>query len=253
MKYFFFDIDGTLTNQNSNGVILDSTFKTLEKLKANGHFVAIATGRAHWNARKFSRLVKIDNLVCNGGNGLVVDDRLLENEPLDHTMCLEIIDECIKKNFAFGLALNDIYELYSCNNLINNYQMHNKIIVDENLDFHQIKNIYKIFIMILKEEEKQLCSLNKIGHVRYQDSYLIIEPMDKYRGILKMIDILGGNKEDIVVFGDGINDLSMIKQAPISIAMGNAVDEVKKAATFITKSSQEAGIEYACKYFGWIE
>ena len=68
-----------------------------------------------------------------------------------------------------------------------------------------------------------------------------------------MIDILGGNKEDIVVFGDGINDLSMIKQAPISIAMGNAVDEVKKAATFITKSSQEAGIEYACKYFGWIE
>ena len=92
MKYFFFDIDGTLTNQNSNGVILDSTFKTLEKLKANGHFVAIATGRAHWNARKFSRLVKIDNLVCNGGNGLVVDDRLLENEPLDHTMCLEIID-----------------------------------------------------------------------------------------------------------------------------------------------------------------
>ena len=108
-------------------------------------------------------------------------------------------------------------------------------------------------ISFIKEEEKQLCSLNKIGHVRYQDSYLIIEPMDKYRGILKMIDILGGNKEDIVVFGDGINDLSMIKQAPISIAMGNAVDEVKKAATFITKSSQEAGIEYACKYFGWIE
>ena len=35
MKYFFFDIDGTLTNQNSNGVILDSTFKTLEKLKAD--------------------------------------------------------------------------------------------------------------------------------------------------------------------------------------------------------------------------
>ena len=47
-KYFFFDIDGTLTNSNPGGIILPSTFETLDKLRKNGHFVAIATGRAHW-------------------------------------------------------------------------------------------------------------------------------------------------------------------------------------------------------------
>ena len=56
-----------------------------------------------------------------------------------------------------------------------------------------------------------------------------------------------------VVFGDGHNDISMMRQAPISIAMGNAIDEVKEVATYITKSNQEDGIEYACKHFGWID
>lgn len=38
-KYFFFDIDGTLTNSNPGGIILPSTFETLDKLRKNGHFV----------------------------------------------------------------------------------------------------------------------------------------------------------------------------------------------------------------------
>ena len=42
-KYIFFDIDGTLTDANPGGKILESTYRTLDQLKANGHFVAIAT------------------------------------------------------------------------------------------------------------------------------------------------------------------------------------------------------------------
>ena len=49
-KYIFFDIDGTLTDANPGGKILESTYRTLDQLKANGHFVAIATGRAQYMA-----------------------------------------------------------------------------------------------------------------------------------------------------------------------------------------------------------
>ena len=45
-KYFFFDIDGTLTDR-STGKIVPSAREALDRLEANGHFVAIATGRAH--------------------------------------------------------------------------------------------------------------------------------------------------------------------------------------------------------------
>ncbi|WP_249167369.1 HAD hydrolase family protein [Clostridium butyricum] len=57
---------------------------------------------------------------------------------------------------------------------------------------------------------------------------------------------------DIVVFGDGINDIGMFKYVKNSIAMGNSCQEIKDIASFITKKSNEDGIEYACKYFGWI-
>ena len=52
-KYFFFDIDGTLTDR-STGEIVPSAREALNRLEENGHFVAIATGRAHYKARKFT-------------------------------------------------------------------------------------------------------------------------------------------------------------------------------------------------------
>jgi hydroxymethylpyrimidine pyrophosphatase-like HAD family hydrolase len=45
-----------------------------------------------------------------------------------------------------------------------------------------------------------------------------------------------------MAFGDGLNDLSMIKAARYSVAMGNAVDEVKAAAGFVTATNDEDGV-----------
>ena len=52
-------------------------------------------------------------------------------------------------------------------------------------------------------------------------------------------------REDLMAFGDGFNDLSMLEYAGIGIAMGNAVDEVKAIADFITISNDEDGIAIA--------
>ena len=68
-----------------------------------------------------------------------------------------------------------------------------------------------------------------------------------------MIEIQGGKPEDIVVFGDGHNDISMMRQAPISIAMGNAIDALKAKAAYITDDCDKDGIYNACKHFGWID
>ena len=46
----------------------------------------------------------------------------------------------------------------------------------------------------------------------------------------------------------------MIDQAPLGIAMGNAIDEVKAVANFYNqKENDDDGIEYACRHFGWID
>ena len=64
-KYMFFDIDGTLTD-NATKEIVPSAQKTLDSLQEAGHFVAIATGRAHYKARGFMEAVGLHNMVCCG-------------------------------------------------------------------------------------------------------------------------------------------------------------------------------------------
>ena len=59
--------------------------------------------------------------------------------------CLEMM--CIEKKFPFGVSLGDVPELYTCNEWLSNFKMHTKIIVDPQIDFHRVDNIYKIFIM----------------------------------------------------------------------------------------------------------
>lgn len=76
--------------------------------------------------------------------------------------------------------------------------------------------------------------------------------MDKSRGILRMLDLVGGRPEDAVVFGDGLNDISMFRKPFFSIAMGNGRDELKARADYVTGDNDKGGILEACKKFGWL-
>lgn len=67
-------------------------------------------------------------------------------------------------------------------------------------------------------------------------------------GIEKVRKALGLAADEIAVFGDDLNDLEMISAYPVSIAMGNAVEEVKVAAKYVTLPNDEGGIEYALKH-----
>jgi Cof subfamily protein (haloacid dehalogenase superfamily) len=58
-------------------------------------------------------------------------------------------------------------------------------------------------------------------------------------------DKLRVNLNEVIAFGDNYNDIEMLKCAGMSVAMGNAVQEVKKIAKYITKSNDEDGIAYA--------
>ena len=69
----------------------------------------------------------------------------------------------------------------------------------------------------------------------------------KRAGVEKVRAALGLEKEEIAVFGDDLNDLEMISAYPVSIAMGNSVEEVKAAAKHVTLTNNEGGIAYALR------
>ena len=72
---------------------------------------------------------------------------------------------------------------------------------------------------------------------------------DKGKGLLTMAAHEGLDPQYTMAFGDGGNDTSMILTAGIGVAMGNAIDELKAAADFVTTSVDEEGIRHALRHF----
>ena len=67
-----------------------------------------------------------------------------------------------------------------------------------------------------------------------------------------MLEHFGWTKDNAIAFSDGGNDVDMLRFAGIGVAMGNATDEPKAAADYVTDSVDDAGIANALKHFGVI-
>ncbi|MFR1449439.1 MAG: HAD hydrolase family protein [Beduini sp.] len=67
-----------------------------------------------------------------------------------------------------------------------------------------------------------------------------------------MVKLINGNLDEIIVFGDGLNDMKMFEQAPRSVAMKNGVEPLKQIATMVTEDIFEDGIQIARQKLGLI-
>lgn len=254
-KYFFFDIDGTLTTQNPGGIVPESTIRTLDALREKGHFVCIATGRSQAKALEYSKTLGFDNVVSDGGNGLTIGGKVIEIRPLPLEPCKQLIADCEAKGFPWGVSTGNL-PYRTCKDGTFWEATHDtfmKTLIAPDFDYTKATVIYKVYVACTEDQEHQLPLLSKLPYARYHKEYIFVEPDDKSVGIRRMMDALHAPYQDVVVFGDAKNDLKMFRPEWTSIAMGNAIDELKRKATFVTKRSDEDGIEFACKHFGWID
>ena len=81
---------------------------------------------------------------------------------------------------------------------------------------------------------------------------LLAQPAPARVGFEALVPVRGGKPVplgEIAVIGDGLNDVAMFAQCPFSIAMGNASDEVKAKARFVTESNEEDGFARAVERY----
>lgn len=257
-KYFFFDIDGTLCVKNPLGLgnyMPDSTKQALKELRENGHFIAIATGRGYALARPVMDELNILNMVHDGGNGITIDGQCLGIEPLDFEKCVKLVDECNEKGFAWSISFDNSRTRYTTDSRFldetKDYDFMDTVEIKD-LNLLDYKEIFKVYIASHYPEELTIETLKDLPWCRYGPTYIFVEPIDKSVGIERIIKHFGADLKDVVVFGDGRNDLSMFRPEWTSVAMGNACDELKEKATYVTTDANQDGIYNACKHFGWI-
>ena len=198
-KLIFFDIDGTLTSAYRFGHVYESTRKALAMLKENGHFLALATGRAAFRARQFQQEINILNMVCEGGNEIIIDGRSVSYELPDQQVFHTIYEAAMKRGVGVAIAPDDSFYRVSPNDRFHAYagdfSRFMEVRVDPSLRIEAIPAIRRLFLsgeQAVLQEIIASCPLQGIGVMHYErDQFIILEPDDKYKGIRRMVELLG--------------------------------------------------------------
>ena len=116
-------------------------------------------------------------------------------------------------------------------------------------------DIFQLVAFFTKEQEKAIMAvMPHCEATRWNPLFSDVIPKgsSKQVGVDKMLDYFGISLDESMAFGDGGNDVLMLKHVGIGVAMGNAEDEVKRAADYVTDSVDEDGVEKALRHFGVI-
>ena len=251
-KYFFFDIDGTLATGLTT-VMPESAKRCIARLRENGHFTALATGRLQASAAQVAERYGFTHFVADGGYSLTLGGKIIEMRSLPAADCISLIDRLIRQDIPWAVSVaNERLCLTSDKRFLSVAPAdYFPVKVDPLFDYHSMTRLYKVYMACKPDNEDQI-DFGGLPTVRYNRDVLLIEPTEKQKGIRRMVDRLGVPDEDVVVFGDGTNDVCMFGQGWFSIAMGNARDTLKAKADYITDPVDQDGLWNACEHFGWI-
>lgn len=248
-KILFFDIDGTLAK---HGKIPEDNLEMLKYLKEKRHKTFICTGRPVFYAKKMFHDLVSGYIACNG-RYIEVDDKKLHGEAFSKEEMKMWIKKFKQLNLGYLFAGADKAYYADINEkvhevLLNQYgaehisEYENQDVSYYSFDLFFDKNRFDE----LKYEFRDLLILNN-HHVGSCDCTTI--NYDKGSAILYLLNHYKIDKKYSYAFGDGSNDICMFRNVENRIAMGNAIEDLKVQATYVTDDYDKGGIRKALEYF----
>ena len=257
IKALFFDIDGTLVSFQTHS-IPSSTIKALEIAHAKGIKIFIATGRPSQIINNLSELQErnlIDGYITMNGAYCFVDDQIIYKSPIPADDLKALVKIFKEKNYSSFFVSEHRIAACQPNDLLRQI-FYESLHVDEVsvISFEEAakEDTLQITSFFTEQEEKVLlpyipnCEVAR-WHPAFTD--ITAKGNTKQKGIDEFIRHFGFRLEETMAFGDGGNDISMLRHAAIGVAMGQAAEEVKHSADFVTASVNDDGIWNAMKHF----
>lgn len=257
IKIVFFDIDDTLRVKNT-GYIPDSIQQVFKSLKEKGILTGIASGRTPYGLVPEIKALQPDFFAMI--NGSYVEDakgKLVHHQPLSQELVEKVIAWTKEVGIEYGLLGSQKGTLSARTERIS--QVIDLIYegLETDPEFYKDNAIYQ---MLTFEKDGQEVELPEelqadLRTVRWDaiSSDIVLKDSSKAAGVAKVVEKLGLKPENVLVFGDGLNDIELFDYAGISIAMGHSHPELQKRADYITKIVEEDGIFDALEKLGMVE
>lgn len=241
-KLIFFDIDNTLVSHVGKSHIPEATAEAVRLLKRNGHTVALATARNRSMTRKTAAYFEIDLLVCCDGGHVMHGDRTLHEEWLDDAFLKAFRDLLLSADGDCS-ALDAEY-VYTGRN---SEPFLDYLVEQSGFDCrrppHALDRAYMAYAFHAAgsgaagpEHENVAASVYP-----YFTEYLP-RGVDKWSGILHACAACGFSPADVVAVGDSDNDVEMLRNAAIGIAVAKSTPKAREAADLTTTDIDAGGI-----------
>lgn len=271
VRMLVFDLDGTVVWQKDHKTITEKTFEAIEYAAQKGVIVVIATGRMLSGIQQYLTDNKnIKYLITTNGSKLIN----LENKEVMYAnpLSYEKVKELSNKAEELGL----FYELYcdgksyaprkNKENILS-YNIHKEwfdMLNDRPIAFETLedllikdkKQVEKFNMLSIPydkydkvwNEFKKIRGINQVSSIKINIE-INNETTSKWEALQYLIKYLGLKDEEVMTIGDSGNDYEMIKKAGLGVAMGNAFDEVKDVAAYVTDSDEKDGFAKAVYKF----
>ncbi|KRG16020.1 hypothetical protein ACA30_03910 [Virgibacillus soli] len=251
-KIVFFDIDGTLLDENKE--LPQSTKEAIVSLQEKGVYTALATGRAPFMVEPLLKELGMESYVSFNGQFVMFNGDVIYENPLDPKDLSKLESEARKKGHPIvymsrsTLKANVDYDQRIEESLGTLHLAHPQF----HTDFYWETTIYQALLFVNKQEEAYTEDFTEFDFIRWHENSVDVIPKggSKAKGIQKLIEKLGFEMEDVYAFGDGLNDIEMLKTVGTGVAMGNALDKVKEVADVVTTNVNQDGIANGLKKVG---
>ncbi len=262
IKMLVLDIDGTIFKKDYTAS--ERVKQTLKSLVKKGIKVVLCTGRMYAATKQIAKELELNTPVISYQGGLVKnflnDEKTLFEKTMDETLSLDVIKELKKRNIFFNLYINDELLVEHDSILIQQYvdARNIKYRIVGNCENLNLKGMNKI--LAIDDDVNLIENLQKEMAQRYKDKLYVIRSTPRFcefsnpeatkgNAVRFLADMWGIKKEEIMACGDQDNDIEMLLAAGVKVAMGNATEDLKKIADYVTDSVDNDGVVKAVGKF----
>lgn len=263
-RFLVLDLDGTLLNAQKE--LTSVTRQAIFQAREAGVCIVLASGRPTYGVAPIADALEMDRkggyvLAFNGG---VVTDWQTKQKLVASELSADMVPYLYERVQNSGFTLityrdryiitenpNDTYVQFEAR--LNRMEL----LQVENLEAAVGTAVPKCLItgepdrLVMLEADLKAALAGRAEVYRSEPFFLEIMPLgiDKARSLERLLQLIGGKREELVACGDGFNDLSMIRYAGLGVAMANAQPAVRDAADFVTLSNEEDGVAHVVRKF----
>ncbi len=264
VKLIACDLDDTLLNDEL--AVSQENIEAIAQAQERGLIFTFATGRMYASALPFAKQLDLPPelpLICyNGALIKRVSGETIYEAPLSFDLALDMVRYCTSQGWTTNVYYKDELYVSEVNSDVEYY------LTIADVPVHEVGDLVKF----LEDGQKQLSKVLVVSpqgqhaetlallEERYSDSAYVLQSKNRMVELTSLhankaialkwlTEKMGIKMEEVLAIGDSNNDVDMLREAGIGVAMGNAVSDAKDAADHITTSNNEGGVARAIRDF----